>query len=204
MPPTMRMTRDAIMARTSSGKGVYGTSEEFLKKFPYATMGVQLHEQSRFISVLAIIDQGRCTWASADSKIFVTQDGRLVETRGLDRDLFAIHWLAPDPLLNWQNIGANPVHGVYREMVLAAGKKRESNLPVESHFTLLGQETISVLDQMHTAVKVREIARIRKWRWETENTFWIDVAQPVVWRSVQCFCPEVGAMQMDLLKNPAA
>lgn len=204
MPPTLRMTRDAISAQSSSGNGAFGASEEFLKKFPYATMGVELHEQSRFVSVLATIDSGRYTWAAADSKLFVTQGGRLIETRGLDRDLFTTHWLAPDPLLDWQSFGSNAVHGVYRELELAAGKSRESNLQVESRFVVLGQETISVLGEQRTTAKVREVAKIRKWRWAAENTFWIDIAQPVVWRSSQCFCPETGSLQMDLLKNPTA
>jgi hypothetical protein len=199
--PTVRLVRNSFQA-PSGDKDAFGASAARINALPYATMGVQLREDTRFVAVLATVADQRYTWAAADQSLFVTEHGRLVQTQGLDRDLATTHWLEPDPLIDVARTGAAGAPRVYRTLSLRAGNKLETDVAVESEFAVLGAETLRVLGHTHETVKVRETARIRHWRWSARNFFWIDRSQPVVWLSHQTYCPEMGQIDLQLLKKP--
>jgi hypothetical protein len=173
-------------------------SAEKIRSIPYATLGVRVDEQPRAVMVLASINGQVLQWASADQVIFETRNDQLLRTRGLKRDLVDTHWRA-DPLAGIAASGEVPPGGVYRE--IDVGEERA--LAVESRFRLNGPETISILGQPHAVRRVDEYADVRRWRWQTRNTYWIDAQTGRIWRSIQQFCPEVPPIELELLK-PAA
>jgi len=197
----LRIVKDSITVHQPDRAG-YGATPDQIHQIPYATMGVQLGDELRFVTVLANADDGRLTWAAGDEKLFVTERGRLVGTSGLDRDLTATRWLRPDPLRDPGRLSDISKPTVYREVDLRIEGTVETGLPVESTFRMVGAETITVLGKKRQTFKVRELARIRKWRWEARNVFWLEQQIPLVWRSFQSYCPEVRELELEILKRP--
>lgn len=198
--PTLQLVRNSFQAGGQRNR--YGAPAGFVEQLPQATMGVEIPD-GRFITVLANAEDSRLTWVSGDRKFFFTERGRLVATQGLDRDLLATRWLKQDPLLRLREPGFHLPPRVYRQVDLKAGKDLASNVSVESEFISLDRQTITVAGQARDTTRVYEIARVRNWFWETHQLFWVDRDQPIVWRSQQCYCPEVGLITLELLKKPA-
>ena len=192
-----------ITAKGSSAGG-YPLSAAQIHDIPYATLGVRIASNPRAVIVLATVEGRMLQWVSADRVTFVTQDGRLLRTHGLPRDLVATRWLPTpdeDPLRAFAQTGVLPSRGVYREIDL--GHADEHGIAVESHFEAGKDETIVIQGREHATRRIDEIAIMRAWRWETRNSFWVDPQSGQVWRSVQQYCPEMPPIEFEVLK-PAA
>lgn len=181
----------------------YPLSNEQIQAVPYATLGVRIGNFPRAVTVLARAEQQELQWVSADRASFYTCSGRLVRSHGLDRDLQATRWLTPagDPLAAFARTGELPVPGTYREIDLKHAD--EKAVAVESRYELRGEETLTVLGRARLVRRIDEVAVMPVWRWKTRNSFWIDPQSGRVWRSVQCYCPEMPPIEMVQLKPPA-
>lgn len=191
---------------TAKGQSVddYPLTAAQIHDIPYATLGVRIANNPRAVVVLATAEGGILNWISADRVTFVTRDGWLVGTRGLQRDLAATRWQPTpdeDPLRAYAQSGTLPPRGVYREIDL--GHADEHGIIVESHFSAGPDETIVIQGRQHATRRIDEVATMRTWRWETRNSFWLDQQTGQVWRSVQQYCPEIPPIQLEVLK-PAA
>lgn len=192
-----------ITAKGSSAGG-YPLSAAQIHDIPYATLGVRIASNPRAVIVLATAEGRTLQWASADHVTFVTRDGRLLRTHGLQRDLVATRWVSTaneDPMLAFAQTGVLPPRGVYREIDL--GHADEHGIAIESHFEAGKDETIVIQGREHATRRIDEIAIMRAWRWETRNSFWVDPQSGQVWRSVQQYCPEMPPIEFEVLK-PAA
>jgi hypothetical protein len=188
----------------SSAAGGYPLSAEQIQGIPYATLGVRIGSFAPAVVVLATIDGQELQWVSSDHVSFFTSGGRLVRTRGLDRDLAATRWLGTgaDPLADFAGTGTAPPRGKYREIDLKHAD--ENAVAVESRFEPVGDETLVILGRERATRRIDEVANVPAWRWKTRNSFWVDAQSGRVWRSVQQYCPEMPAITMELLKPPAA
>lgn len=181
----------------------YPLSTEQIQSMPYATLGVRIGDFPRAVTVLATIDGADLQWVSADQSSFYTRNGRLVRSRGLDRDLGATRWLTPagDPIAGFGKGGELPAPGIYREIDLKHAD--EAAVAVESRYRLGRDETLTVLGREHLLRRIDEVAVVPAWRWKAHNSFWVDPQTGVVWRSVQQYCPEMPPIELALLKPPA-
>ena len=165
---------------------------------------MRIEDHPRAVIVLSTIEGRDLHWVSADRVTFVTRDGWLLRTRGLQRDLAATRWLpasGEDPLRTFAQTGVLPARAVYREIDL--GHADEQRVAVESRFEIVKDETIVIQGRERATHRIDEIAVMRAWRWKTRNSFWVDPQSGQVWRSVQQYCPEMPPIQLELLK-PAA
>jgi hypothetical protein len=181
----------------------YPLSTEQIQQIPYATLGVRIGRLPRAVTVLATVKDQELQWVSADQASFYTGNGRLLHSHGLERDLGATRWLTPggDPLAAFARTGELPAPGTYREIDLKHAD--EKAIAVESRYELGGDEVVTVLGQEHVTRRIDEVAVMPAWRWKTRNSFWLDPQSGRVWRSLQCYCPEMPPMEMVLLKPPA-
>lgn len=181
----------------------YPLNAKQISDLPYATLGIRIGTMPPAVLVLVSIDGQNLRWISADRVIFITCGGRLMRTQGLPRDLAATRLVGDkDPLRIFVETGSLPPRGVYREMdLLRAG---ETAVAVESRFEEGPDEVITIQGEQHACRRIDEVADMRRWRWKTRNSFWIDPQGGQVWRSVQQYCPEVPPMRFELLKPPAA
>jgi len=193
---------NTISSKSPSGGG-YPLSAEQIRGIPYATLGLRVGDLAPAVVVLATVENGELQWVSADHVSFYTNGGRLVRTRGLERDLGATRWLAGgDPLADFARTGAVPPRGTYYEVDLKHAD--EKAIAVESRFELVGEETLVILGREHPTRRIDEVVTMPAWRWKTRNSYWIDAQGSRVWRAVQQYCPEMPPVRMELLKPPAA
>ncbi len=198
----------SLFSKTVTSKGhlpdEYPLSAAQIHDIPYATMGVRIASNPRAVIVLATAEGHTLQWVSADHVIFVTRDGWLLRTQGMQRDLAATRWLPdPDqnPLRSFVQTGVVPSPGVFREIDL--GHANEQGIAIESRFEAGNDETIVIQGRTRQTRRINEIATMHAWRWKTRNSFWLDPQTGQVWRSVQQYCPEIPPIQFEVLK-PAA
>jgi len=193
----------STVTKKSASSGAYPLSDDQIRGIPYATMGLRIGDLAPAVVVLATADGGELQWVSADHVSFYTSGGRLVRTRGLDRDLAATRLLSTsDPLADFARTGTVPPRGTYYEVDLKHAD--EKAIAVESRFDLVGEETLMILGRERLTRRIDEVASMPAWRWKTRNSYWVDAQGGRVWRAVQQYCPEMPAIHMELLKPPAA
>lgn len=185
---------------SARGNG-YPLNDAQIKAIPYAVMGVHIGKGAGVVTVLASIDGERLHWASADRVVLITERGRLVKTIGLPRDLLTTRTTEFDPLGRALRGEADGGAGISR--VIDLRPDDDFSVPVESRCTVQGEETLSLLGQPRSVVRIRERVVVRKWRWSTDNLYWCDPGSGRIWKSRQQFCPEVPAITMELLRAAA-
>ncbi len=179
----------------------YPLSNEQIKAIPYASMGVHIGKSAGVVTILASVDGERLHWASADRVVLITERGRLVKTIGLPRDLLTTRSTGFDPLTRAIRGEIASEAGISR--IVDLRPKDDFSVPVETRCTVLGEETLTILGQSRSLLRVRERVVVRKWRWSTDNLYWCEAASGRIWKSRQQFCPDVPAITLELLR-PAA
>ena len=185
----------------SAGGNGYPLTDDQIKAIPYASMGVRIGSSAGVVTILASVDGQRLHWASADRIVLITERGRLVKTIGLPRDLLTTRFTDDDQLLPVARGERASEAGISR--IVDLRPKDDFGVPVQSQYAVQAEESLTLLGQSRTLLRVRERVTVRKWRWSTDNLFWLDPADGRIWKSRQQFCPEVPAITMELLKAPA-
>jgi hypothetical protein len=194
---TLDMVRETVAGRRESSG--YPLSAEQIHAMPYACLGVHTRGASA-VMALANYDGEDLRWASADQVLFVTRRGRLIRTVGLERDLVYTQFAQPDPL-GLPDFGAGRKAEVCRRIDLRP--EDAYGVAVESSFEVQGAEVITILGRPFTTTRVREHLRVQRWRWSADNLFWVEADTGIVRRARQQYCPEVAAIEYEVLKLPA-
>lgn len=182
------------------GASPYPVTRAQVDASPYAQISARFGNLPRAIMVLSQYDGDARHWTSVNHVVLVTRNGRLIQTAGLERDLKRTREPADDPLgpgLHRLSGRAGP----YRRYVDVA--PADNVLPVDVEYFSEGSEEIEILERRHATVRVREKISVAAWNWRADNTYWADSATGFVWRSEQRFCPELAALEMEVLKPPA-
>lgn len=181
-------------------KGAYPVTRAQVEASPYAHISARFGDFPRAVMVLSQYDGDARHWISVDRTVLVTRYGRLIQTVGLERDLRRTREPAEDPMrLGLHQLKDRP--GPYRKDVDVAPDDYE--LPVEMEYAVEDIEEIEILEHRHATVRVRERIRVPAWKWRATNTYWVDSATGFVWKSEQRYCPELAALEIEVLK-PAA
>jgi len=187
--------------RSTARGNAYPISDAQIKAIPYASMGVQIGSAPPVVTILASVDGRRLSWASADRVVLITERGRLVKTIGLPRDLLTTRFTEFDPLERVRQGEKVPDRGVTR--IVDLRPRDDFGVPVNSQFSAQGEESLTMLGETRTLLRIRERVVVAKWRWSTDNLYWIDPASGQIWRSRQQFCPDVPAITMEVLRPSA-
>jgi hypothetical protein len=200
--PTLDLVGKTLAGGSKTDSG-YPLTLAQISALPYATLGARFGGGAPIVMVLATVDGDELRWVSADRVILVTRDGRLTQTVGLPRDLRATQIVAADPLVQILNSGvidSAPKIGRYIDM----SHQDAFGVVVESRYSIVGVETITILGVPHASLHVREHVNMPAWRWSTNNDFWIDQETAKVRKARQQYCPEVAAIEYEILKPPAS
>lgn len=201
LSPTLDRVGRTVASRPKTDSG-YPLSIEQIKASPYATLGARFGSGAPIVMVLATADGRDLHWVSADRAILVTREGRLIQTAGLPRDLRATQYVAADPLPQiFRSGSAESAPRIWRYVDMS--NKDAFGVVVESRYSILGTEAISILGSEHQTLRVRERVRVPSWRWAADNVFWIDQQTAAVRKARQQYCPEVAAIEYEILKPPA-
>ena len=167
-----------LLFQTISGQGDMITRET-AAQIPYASIGVQLGSSSQGLAVLGKGVGDDRYWYSGTRILFVTREGRLLETVGLPYDLTHVDIRGPNG--DW----VAPGTAEHFSMVFDFQDLSVFNAVAECTDTDQGPETITILNtniQTHHHV---EDCNLDQLDWSFENDFWIDPKTGYVWQSVQ-------------------
>lgn len=168
---------------------------EYVANLPYASMTAKIGRGQRSLLVLAEYDGPDLRWVAANDAALVTRNGRLVKTAGLDRNLRDTVGLEDDPIA----AATFEFAGLHLRKV-DLWSERRFGVPIESTFEVIGRQTISILDNGHDTLVVRERNRAQSVRWSFDNIFWLDFQTGFAWKSLQHFDPSTAAVELQITK----
>lgn len=168
-----------------------------VNKLPYAVMLARVGNGPQALVVLSSVLGDRLTWVSADRASLVTLGGRVVRTSGF-----------PENLKNTVVGGEDPTNGLLHLIttgttftrVVDIDREHQIGLIVDSEFTILGRETINIVEIDFETILVRERNRARSVNWDFDNFYWVDAEDGYVWRSVQHIARTFPPLEYSVLK----
>lgn len=174
----------------------YPLSNEALARIPYSKLGVRVGDQARIVMLLDRVDGERLSWISHDRVRFVTEQGRLVRTQGMARDLQSLVWRNGEPLtaLAAQRQGERSALAE-----LEYRREDEAGLIAHAELQVHGPARIEVFGSARDTLRIDEVFDVPAWRWKAENRYWIAPDSGIVWRSRQCYCPEIPPLELEWL-----
>ncbi|MGB3725444.1 MAG: YjbF family lipoprotein [Glaciecola sp.] len=181
--PTQKTYRQNIDIYFSSKQDLLLTDEE-VKQAPYDLVYVKNGERATATMALGFIENGQYKWLSKDNVMLVTENGRLVRTLGLDKNLVHVSALNKDPINQIAN--RNFVLQQWDRTIDTSdgdfGARLNSSFEVEYNVPL------QIHEHTMTAIKVTESVNYRSVIL-TENTFdnvfWYDVNTKALLKSYQ-------------------
>ena len=179
-------------------KGEDEISPDIIEKIPYASSLINFKKGSKSLIILESKQKNIYRWVSADSKVFLTNNGRVVGTIGLDNDLYKIN----RPNIKFEEILKK---GSARNYVAYYSFKKPSlnNLRVEISAKVIGNQRIKILQDYKDLILVEEMLVSKKINWKKTNRYWIDPDNYYVWKSEQNISPKLPMLSLEVTKKPA-
>lgn len=144
---------------------------------------VQIGKRAQITMALAFIENGEYKWVSQDGVMFITKNGRLVRTVGLDRNLLYSSNLANDPL----NLPSSYKQTVKWDRVIDTefgeyGVKLSSDTSIIINQSIIIQNSALITKKYSEKVKYNS-AKDGKRKWQ--NSFWIHQSSGQLLKSSQ-------------------
>jgi len=156
-------------------------------------------ERSQVTMALAFIENEQYKWVSRDGVMFITENGRLVRTLNLDKNLLYVSHLSLDPLalpsfydkdLQWDRV-IDTQHGEYGVNVSSSTSVLINHLVDIQDAQLMTKkylETVHYISQLHG-----------KHTWI--NTFWFDQSSGQLLKSSQKMSPHSDAIEITYISR---
>jgi hypothetical protein len=179
-------------------KGEDEISPDIIEKIPYASSLINFKKGSKSLIILESKQKNIYRWVSADSKVFLTNNGRVVGTIGLDNDLYKIN----RPNIKFEEILKK---GSARNYVAYYSFKKPSlnNLRVEISTEVIGIQRINIFQDFKDLILVEERLVSKKINWKKTNKYWVDPDNYYVWKSEQNISPKLPMLSLEVTKKPA-
>ena len=164
----------------------------------YASMGYRQDGGNEMMLVLGTDNGGEQLWTSSAKVVIVTRDGRIVRTLGLEHDLSGLTargGQAPAPAsaittpFTTTRLEDFPELGLYGAIVVCNARAA-------------GRQSIKILGQPITTMRVDESCRSRKPEWSFTDNYWVDLDNGRVWRSRQHVHPKGGMIETEIFRPP--
>lgn len=165
----------------------------------YASMGYSLDGGNQTMLILATDSGGELLWTSSAHVVIVTRDGRIVRTLGLGRDLSGV--TAPN--------GATvaPLSAALKGFFASTRLEDFPELGrygvrVSCRTHMVGRQSIKILGQALSTVRVDESCRSEQPEWSFTDNFWLDGDNGQVWRSRQHVHPQGSVVETEIFRPP--
>ncbi|WP_413282537.1 YjbF family lipoprotein [Vibrio sp. MA40-2] len=215
---TLALTAVFLAGCTQTYQDIYSTANELTfgspdgKKTaqqiidqPYASSHVNIDNGAQLFIVLALVEpsttnpgQSQLKWASADSGMLVTENGRLVKTLRLPTDNLAavIDQDNRDPLtLSAAKPAQQTWHAVYDWQ-----PDYRYNFEATMNWHFVEQQTIQSTVWTREANYYQEEVYIPALDTSFTNHFWLDAVTHDVIKSIQFIGPDMPSVEMTILK----
>lgn len=172
------------------------TADEILN-IPYASIYVKLGDGPRVFMVLAFAEDGLLKWISADKRMLVTQNGRVIKSIGLPgTNLDGLSSSLPDPLSLNLLLERTPKTW---QLTADYSPGFDYGHLYHSKFELMSRETLSTLGEDVSTSKYIE-SMTGKDGEAFHNEFWIDDKGEVV-KSLQRINADSPTVEMTILRR---
>lgn len=170
---------------------------------PYAQLCARYGKEPAVALVLGEISGGTQHWHAGADTMIAIQGARVVETRGLKRDLVKSLPEGTDPLASYtpQNGGLGGTVRVARRVDIRTPKLVHRNAEVIASLSVEGEETIDILERRYKTLRVREDFRSDDLQWQASNTYWLSQYSPMAWKSIQHLAPGAPPLTLEVLKK---
>jgi hypothetical protein len=163
---------------------------------PYASIGYRVNDEQEQLLVLATNTGDEQLWTSGAHVVVVTRGGRIVRTVGLAHDVSAV---TPEQSVALTGVTAQarsvrledfPDLGAYGVVVNCVASSQ-------------GPQTIVILGRGIPTRKVEESCHSQFLDWSFIDSYWVDPASGLVWRSIQHISPKTEKIELEVLRPPA-
>lgn len=166
-----------------------------INKIPYASMLLSIGKGPNGLLILESKNNNKETWVSADNVRFLIENGRIVQTSGLESNLtdlmlpkeirespksnlnnFSMYYSYDFPLLIGLEVVITRKNYGKQEVILTSGKK---------YLYLIEEKILN-----------------KQTGWKTINKFWFDDSN-FVWKSEQEISPKLPVIKFEVTKKPS-
>ncbi len=164
---------------------------------PYASIAIRIGDGPQQMLLLASDAGGNRLWTSSSHIVVATHDGRIVRTVGLTRNLSGLTFA---PLAAGQSSGfaVQPAQTLLADF----SDLNTYSVPIICHAHAVGARTITILGQSIRTDRVNEDCRSQALNWSFVNSYWLDPASGLVWRSIQHIHPDFATVVIETLRPP--
>lgn len=182
------------------------TTVEYMQELPYASMYAEINDQGKIFMVLAFVGRNPKTgveqlkWMSSDNALFVTENGRVVQTLLL-------------PYENLSGLSVNSENSVVPDFDIGGASKEQqwqSTYDWQPNYrfgysanivrTYVSQEIIQTPLATFETYKFVEQVVFPELGQQIENEYWVDVHGKVV-KTIQYLGPDMTRLELTLLKS---
>tara|TARA_R110002012_G_scaffold34965_4_gene100456 strand:- start:3624 stop:4319 length:696 start_codon:yes stop_codon:yes gene_type:complete len=192
---TYRAYYDTLKIAFTEPKDATMTLEQ-INKSKIDLMSVTRGERPAAIMALAYIENGQHKWVSGDNAMFIMEQGRVVRTLGLDKNLIYLSSTSSDPLKTISNpslSSGQPSPSIWQRSADWSGD--EYGYPITSSFDRPTSKTIQVLGKaVETILYVENVnyeapSDYLRFDEKWQNYFWFDKRSGSLVKSVQTSSP---------------
>ena len=190
-----RALRQSLAA--SFGHG--GVTKEQAAAIPYASMGYRLNGGAEQLIVLATDTNGEQLWTSSAHIVIATSAGRIVRTVGLPANVSAV---TPASGQSIPPLTAALAGKVSYSRLEDLPESRVYGAAVDCNAIDRGRQTIVILGRGISTVKIDETCASKALHWSFIDSYWLDPATGLVWKSIQHIAPKNGMLETEILRPP--
>ena len=184
-----RALLDPTLAEEAAQGNRIELTRAMVDQLPGDVLVVESYEgKNRIVMVPAVVNLNRVTWLSEDNVSIVTENGLIVATRGLPRDL-----MAADVIESRRAILNGGGQVVRTRETLSSLDQIETEL-LQCSIAQDGAETVTIVQKAVPTVRFSE--RCEGESTSFSNTYWVD-GNGVIARSEQFVSPEAGSLVLE-------
>jgi hypothetical protein len=165
---------------------------------PYATIGIKIGDGPQVMFVLATDSGDHLMWVAGQSAAIETRNGRIIRTSGLEHDLSG-SWSGSGLDASAGDSWLRPARDVW---VADFVDRKQYSVQITCSHAAPVSDPVTLLGKTIATVRVDESCDAPQLEWSFANSFWVDPATGVVWRSIQHTSPDLDPLEIDVLRPP--
>jgi len=174
----------------------YGEENNFLNRqlindIPYASMKLKIGKGSTGLVILEEKIQNKEYWVSADSVFIVINNGRIIQTSGLENNL--TDSTSSEIPLNVENSYS---------YLNNYDKPRLDSFKLDATLTKKQTQSVELINGKKDLTLFVEVVKNDFVGWQVTNKYWLD-QDGFVWKSVQYISPKLPPIYIEVTKKPS-
>ena len=177
----------------------YPITRELVDSIPYSSLKLKIGKGSAGLLILEELDENHETFISADRVRIVLKEGKIIKTSGLSNNLLR----REEPKSTFKTLIESGVKSSEYYYYYYYDEPKVNGLKLKATLQNLGEETIDILGNKLSVIKIEERLENAYLGWEVLNFYWIDKQDYYVWKSIQTISPIMPQIKYEVTKKPS-